>query len=1253
MNKKNKYNNQYNGYRKSNYVRKCSCTYNHQNRNRSCERCNLKDNKQKIKKIVVKVVDKKTKVLQEQLDNLVKENSIMKDKLQIHEEDHKEFQKELKTLKQDSKKHSKDIEQNAIKIDQNKKDLEEEKENRIKENKSMHKKLDKIDDKITEFMGNTYNFMKSLTQANNINKVVETPVNNLSFATIDVSRSRSLSRIKNNTSREEVVVINKDLQKTFSSSKEWDKTKVKDMKEYIKTHNENNNENHQIKYETKMLKANIIKLLIESNITPEMISNQIYKNFETGEVMNLESKQQLETPSLKANEITNIIIKNTIKQFLENNIPSNIKKWLKNSIINEESFLQKDICYVWCINSKIKYIGSTTRSVEQRIKEHIQKVLLYKKGSKSNSIQSIHKAILSQGIKNWICIPFQKGSGANRLDGKSEILQLERKLIKRWNPKYNTIKKKPTVKPIKKKTWTIKTRSMTKAKQINQQKEKENLSIWINTQNDFKAYNLVNIIGKLKNNKELQIKGKKGIVDITNWQKLFQYRNLIWKYNNEVVELKTIKKLFNKENEINFTILHANKQIEFKIPKQIRKVQRLSKKEIKKVENKNLILEAWSLLNKIKNKKLREIETKKVETVMKINKCYIPKIVAIKIPYNEQITKKEIKYIVKENIKNLNKNPKIFNKIVRRIRVIFTNHKNLGKLFHNHIKTAKEFKEDEIGKIECQCDKNKHYTLRGTELKSIKILKKHPKYIPSIPSKFNLKNNLNNQLNKLLIKLGGKETELNEKSLYKKDNPKTIKIKKQIFKGKNIQKKKEWIIGPIDKNAGGNFISCKKLYNMQLIEAFHYLDTKRNFIKLEKNEEDVYISWKKDYNNNEEWKKIGKWKETKKIGYGYIIPKEKDLYKTRPIVSYFSHPMKDLLNKTARGLIYLIQKYGGENWNLWKATEAPRLIMKLWNEKEKEEKWILKTFDIKEMFTNLNKKSIIESIDWIFKQIPKRVKYINVSNNKKGDKPRKGKSYAVDRTNFPIETLKEIILFDLENSIFRVGDLTLKQKKGIPMGSPISPVLAQLACIYRENKYMKENNEKIADFKAIRYMDDLLFMIKDNKKEILEDINLIYFNSLKLEEEDTATKPNEEVKFLSVRISSDEKGICRIRSNVKNEINFQNKKKPTNRFIDYDSKMDNKIKIALIVGEMHRLEKENNNWEDKIYSILWLWIELRKAKFPKKKIIKGMNIANNKLAKDLEDLKKRESIIKLTKEAEKVKFGAQTHEKIRKLSKIF
>ena len=58
---------------------------------------------------------------------------------------------------------------------------------------------------------------------------------------------------------------------------------------------------------------------------------------------------------------------------------------------------------------------------------------------------------------------------------------------------------------------------------------------------------------------------------------------------------------------------------------------------------------------------------------------------------------------------------------------------------------------------------------------------------------------------------------------------------------------------------------------------------------------------------------------------------------------------------------------------------------------------------------------------------------------------------------FTFQQIREVLVWDMDNVYFKVGDTILKQVNGLPMGSPPSPVLANLTCGFGyEKDYIAE-----------------------------------------------------------------------------------------------------------------------------------------------------------------------------------------------------
>jgi hypothetical protein len=82
--------------------------------------------------------------------------------------------------------------------------------------------------------------------------------------------------------------------------------------------------------------------------------------------------------------------------------------------------------------------------------------------------------------------------------------------------------------------------------------------------------------------------------------------------------------------------------------------------------------------------------------------------------------------------------------------------------------------------------------------------------------------------------------------------------------------------------------------------------------------------------------------------------------------------------------------------------------------------------------------------------------------------------------------IKDLLNISLKNSYFQFNGKYYKQKKGLPMGNTLSPILAD---IYMD-QYLSEHLQQVNINKKIwRYVDDILIITKVNKEELSNYVN--------------------------------------------------------------------------------------------------------------------------------------------------------------------
>lgn len=89
-----------------------------------------------------------------------------------------------------------------------------------------------------------------------------------------------------------------------------------------------------------------------------------------------------------------------------------------------------------------------------------------------------------------------------------------------------------------------------------------------------------------------------------------------------------------------------------------------------------------------------------------------------------------------------------------------------------------------------------------------------------------------------------------------------------------------------------------------------------------------------------------------------------------------------------------------------------------------------------------------------------------------------------ERTDLPVTGILELLSDSLENSYFQLGDNFYIQKDGLPMGSPLSPAVANIFMNWFEEKAIKKAQNKPKLW--LRYVDDT-FIIWNHGDRLLRN----------------------------------------------------------------------------------------------------------------------------------------------------------------------
>ena len=280
---------------------------------------------------------------------------------------------------------------------------------------------------------------------------------------------------------------------------------------------------------------------------------------------------------------------------------------------------------------------------------------------------------------------------------------------------------------------------------------------------------------------------------------------------------------------------------------------------------------------------------------------------------------------------------------------------------------------------------------------------------------------------------------------------------------------------------------------------------------------DLLKAWQNIYVNRQ-WNRYAKFdmppkkRTDKHFNTPYLLLKAKNItdptkrerswMKARPIAPQTKHPMRRLFHITGRAWSFVTANMPGEHFTINSSAQVPSFITNSMAQLQSNLKINVHTMDIEGCFPNMPKDSIREGCRNVLHMITKSCGVNSVIVPKKDSVQcswETKKRYGF--TKVPFEIMLEVMEFALDNTFIKDLEGQLwKQVKGIPMGDPHSPGMTLAACGWMEHKWMQKlSTQDKAEFRAARYMDDIMLFHTDKvAPSLLQDAN-VYKEPLKLE----------------------------------------------------------------------------------------------------------------------------------------------------------
>lgn len=647
----------------------------------------------------------------------------------------------------------------------------------------------------------------------------------------------------------------------------------------------------------------------------------------------------------------------------------------------------------------------------------------------------------------------------------------------------------------------------------------------------------------------------------------------------------------------------------------------------------------------IKNQKLRSYSACSIEKYLKarFNLSYSKPLV-VRVPFSPNISLNAMRSQAVRLIDSMDTEPSFARLLKRRVRVVFTKQPSIEDHVSNHKQFCKKYKHDHPPVCVCNHKPFRnlprvkgHIAFKATDVNNPLIktcLHVNAKNIIT-PTEHSVTRDVTTAFDKLISDLMkthdgvfADDANLHDQVQESLDSfvievPNNLEQQQSCVPtmhdiAKFKKKYKGLVVCPLDKNTGCMFLCCPCYHDAHLRKTF----TENASYSKSKNTPSVILDrWERFYDTHN----YSRWYQHPRrvagddspLPVSYILPKNKDIEKDRPITSYFKHPFKRVFNSTGRALLHLLEKTTDQHFNMSNVNDLMTKVEKLNSITQGDDTsraCLCLNGDLANMFTSLDHTSIREAVRWLLNSVgtSTRRRSVSVPTSKVagGDVHlTSGQSGDADtkRITITFEDILEIVDFDLNNTYFRVGDRVLQQKVGIPMGSPLSPALAQIVCAYYEYHTLKRAR-RIGignQVEGVRYVDDLTAVIyydptslpsKINAELLANMIQFGYHPKMELEVENTDLP----FKFLS-SILEVEKSTCKFEAKFHNKNLTQIKRRQPQLFPTYQhfhSYAPTRQKSSVVISSIHRIGNACNSVHSVQKAFNNLFVELRQLKYP-------------------------------------------------------
>ncbi|GBG91801.1 hypothetical protein CBR_g53690 [Chara braunii] len=279
----------------------------------------------------------------------------------------------------------------------------------------------------------------------------------------------------------------------------------------------------------------------------------------------------------------------------------------------------------------------------------------------------------------------------------------------------------------------------------------------------------------------------------------------------------------------------------------------------------------------------------------------IRKRITVKLPYDPRIMRREVRRVAEVLINDSIKDRALASVVKGRIRIVWTKNRTVAEITHNHKKASN------IQPVVCTCArfdltrKDGHVLTRFAEMRDVPTFMRNGWNIT-----FHEGNSEPGYIAQRIWEAGKHLGPVGRPSV---DSGRVFKGKAVAIRAWSDQEVRAWaeklqglILAPVDRNNGDTAVMCPMLYRHCFGATFVW---NSNYEKMQVEEAEVLRAYKKEF-VDEGLDKIGDWKRDGRIGSAFVLPKDKDLGKWRPIAPSFADPAVLVQKRVAKALHHML-----------------------------------------------------------------------------------------------------------------------------------------------------------------------------------------------------------------------------------------------------------------------------------------------------------------------------------------------------------